>query len=188
MEMGSLPTPLERTIYFNKQVEQETIEEVTKQIIDINQDDEMLRKMYKNFDLKYKPKPIKIMISSYGGDVYQILSLIAIIEKSKTPVHTIATGAAMSCGFILLISGHKRFAYKYATPMYHQVSSFSIGTLKDIQEDMDETERLQKLLEKITIEKTKITKEKLKKVYKTKHDWFMTAEEAKEFGVIDEII
>jgi ATP-dependent protease ClpP protease subunit len=89
---------------------------------------------------------------------------------------------------MILISGHKRFAYTNATPMYHQVSSGAHGKLKEMQEDMIEAERLQKMIESMTLKKTNITKKQLEKVYKAKEDWFMTAEEALKHGVIDEIL
>ena len=94
----------------------------------------------------------------------------------------------MSCGFLLLISGHKRFAYKYSTPLYHQVSSWTIGKLEDMKADLKETKRLQVMIDNIVVSKTKLTKKKLKEVNKLKIDWFMTAHEALELGVIDEII
>ena len=144
--------------------------------------------MYVVYDIDYVAKPIKIMIDSFGGQVYQILGLLAIMDESKTPIHTYATGAAMSCGFMLLIHGHKRFAYKHATPLYHQVSSGSSGKVKDMEEKLEESKRLQGLLEKLTLEKTKISAKKLERVYKTKKDWYMTAKEALKLGVIDEIV
>ena len=67
---------------------------------------------------------IKIYIDSYGGQVYQCFGLIGVME-SKTEIHTVCS-AAMSCGFIILINGHKRFAYRHATPLYHRVSSVSL--------------------------------------------------------------
>jgi ATP-dependent Clp protease protease subunit len=89
---------------------------------------------------------------------------------------------------MLLIHGHKRFAYKHATPLYHQVSSGSSGKVKDMEEKLEESKRLQGLLEKLTLEKTKISAKKLERVYKTKKDWYMTAKEALKLGVIDEIV
>lgn len=186
--MAHLPIPKERILFFAKQVDQASIEALTKSIIEINEDDEFLKKQYAVYDLEYNPRPIKIMIDSYGGLVYQILGLLAVMDNSKTPVHTYVTGAAMSCGFLLLIHGHKRFAYKYATPLYHQVSSMAFGKVKDMEERIEETKRLQELLEKLTLEKTKITAKKLEKIYKTKRDWYMTAEEAIKLGVVDEIV
>ena len=183
-----LPLPMERTIHFNKQVDQKTIGEVIQKIMDINADDAYLKKLYKINGLKYKRPPIEIIIDSYGGYVYQIMGLVSIIEASKTPVHTICTGAAMSCGFILLITGHKRFAYPNATPMYHQVSSGGWGKVKDLEENVEESKRLQKWLMDHTINNTSIPKKVLKKNLKHKKDWFMTAEEALELNVIDEIL
>lgn len=139
-------------------------------------------------DLKYTPKPIKIYIDSYGGYVYQILGLISVMETSKTSIHTICTGTAMSCGFVMLISGHKRFAYKHSTMMYHQVSALKYGKMKDLEESVFESKRLQKKIEELTLEKTKITEKLLKKNYKKKQDWYMTSKEAKKLGVIDEIL
>ena len=186
--MSNLPLPKERTLFFAKQVDQSSIEALTKNILEINENDDFLKKQYAVYDLEYKPKPIKIMIDSFGGSVYAILGLLAIMDKSETPIHTYVTGAAMSCGFLLLIHGHRRFAYKYATPLYHQVSSMAIGEVKNMEERLEETKRLQKLLEQLTLDKTKITAKKLEKIYKTKQDWYMTAEEALKLKVVDEIV
>jgi ATP-dependent Clp protease protease subunit len=186
--MAEIKLPKERNLYFTKQVNQESIAELTKNILDINTDDAFITKQAELFGFTYNPEPIKLYIDSYGGAVYQILGCISIIENSKTPIHTIATGVAMSCGFMLLISGHKRYCYKYSTPLYHQVSSVKWGKLKDLEEDLEETKRLQKILEKLTLEKTKITKQKLKQVFEGKRDWYMTPIEAKKLGVVDEIL
>jgi len=183
-----LPLPMERDLFFAKQVEQPTIEELSKKIIEINDNDEKLKKIYDIYGFDYKPKPIKIYIDSYGGYVYQCFGLLSIMDKSKTPIHTLATGAAMSCGFMILIHGHKRFAYENATPMYHQVGSGTWGKLKDLEEDIEETKRLQEMIEQMTLKKTKISKKKLEKVYKTKRDWYMSSSEALKQGVVDEII
>jgi len=183
-----LPLPLDRTILFNEQVDQKTIGDVTQKILDINADDTYLKKLYKINGLKYKRQPIKIFIDSYGGYVYQIMGLVSIIETSKTPIHTICTGAAMSCGFILLISGHRRFAYKHSTPMYHQVSSGGWGKVAEIEENVQECKRLQDWLVDHTLANTEITDKVLKKNFKEKKDWYMTAEEARDLRVIDEIL
>jgi len=183
-----LPLPNKRKLFFTKQFNQDSVAELTKNIIEINEHDELLKKLYSVYEMKYTPKPIEIMIDSYGGAVYQCMGLIAVIEESKTPVHTYVTGAAMSCGFLLLISGHKRFAYKRATPLYHQVSTGFWGKVKDMEESLVETKRLQKIIEELTLDKTKITKKKLEKIYKRKVDWYMSAEEALKLGVVDEIV
>jgi ATP-dependent Clp protease protease subunit len=184
----NLPLPKKRDLFFNKQVDQSSIGELSQRIIEINADDEHLKKVYAIWGLEYKPEPIKIWIDSYGGYVYQCFGLLSVMERSQTPIHTIVTGCAMSCGFMMLISGHKRFAHKLSTPLYHQVSSGAWGTVKEMEESIEESKRLQKMLENIVKDKTNISKKKLKEILDTKKDWFMTAEEALELGVVDEIL
>ena len=164
----TLPVPRSRNLYLPKQVDQASMNELTKGILEINESDKHLSKLYSVYNLEYTPSPIKIFIDSYGGQVYQCFGLIGVMESSDTPVHTIVTGAAMSCGFIILINGHKRFAYNHATPLYHQVST---GFLEDM-----------------TLRLTKISKKKLNDILKNKKDWYMTSESALELGVIDSII
>ena len=188
MSSTSLPAPKARNLYLPKQVDQASMNELTKSIIEINEDDAHLKKLYAVYGLNYDPKPINIYIDSYGGQVYQCFGLIGVMERSETKIHTIVTGAAMSCGFIILINGHKRFAYRHATPLYHQVSSGFFGKVKDLEEKLEETKRLQKKIEDMTLRLTKISKKKLSDILKNKIDWFMTADSALELGVIDEIL
>lgn len=185
---GVLPLPKERNLYFTKQVDQSSIADLTQSILEVNRNDEYLTKLYAVHGLDYKPNPIKIYIDSYGGYVYQCFGLLSVMDSSKTPVHTILTGAAMSCGFMMLIHGHKRFAYRNGTAMYHQVSSGAWGKLKEMEEDLAETQRLQKRIMELTVKKTKISLAKLEENFRIKHDWFMDADEALLNGVIDEII
>ena len=185
---AALLLPLERNLYFTSQVDQTSIATISKDILTINKNDEFLKKQYSVFDLEYTPKPIKIFIDSYGGYVYQCFGLLSIMDSSKTEIHTIVTGAAMSCGFMMAIHGHKRYAYKHATLMYHQVSSGAWGKLKDMEEDIEETKRLQKKIQELTVKKTKISLSKLEDNFERKKDWFMSAEEALTNGCVDEIL
>ena len=183
-----IPRPKRRTLYLAAQVTQKSMNDLTKAIVDINAHDRYLEKLYPVYGLSYAAQPIHIYIDSYGGAVYQCMGLLGVMNKSVTPIHTIATGAAMSCGFMILICGHKRFAYEYSTPLYHQVSTGFFGKVKDMEESLEETKRLQKRIEKITLERTRITKKRLKEVLKNKIDWFMTADEALRLGVVDAIL
>lgn len=72
--------------------------------------------------------------------------------------------------------------------MYHQISSLKYGKLKEIEEDVIEAKRLQEMIEKFTVTHTKISIDRLKEVYETKQDWYLNAEEALKYGIIDEII
>lgn len=183
-----LPSAKERNLYLAKQVDQDSINAITKSIIEICESDEYLMKLYALHDLAYSPKPIKLYIDSYGGQVYQCLGLLGVMKNAKTPVHTIVTGCAMSCGFLISISGQKRFGYPKSTYLYHQVSTGFHGKAKDMEEEWIETNRLQKMIEGVTLDNTNISKKKLKEVYDGKQDWFIDSKEAKELSVIDEII
>lgn len=186
--VDSIEKPRDRNIYLPKKVDQESMNVLTKAIIEINEHDDYLIKLYDIHGINYNPNPIKIYIDSYGGYVYQCFGLIGIMETSETPIHTYVTGAAMSCGFIILIHGHKRFGYEHSTPMYHQVSTGFWGKLADMEEDFIESKRLQRKFEEMTFRKTKITKGKLKEIYDKKIDWYMSATQALRLGVIDKII
>jgi ATP-dependent Clp protease protease subunit len=184
----NLPTPMQRNLFLAKQVDQASINEISKAIIAINEDDEFIAKIFEAHDLTYNPKPIKLYVDSYGGYVYQCFGLLGIMKASKAPIHTIVTGCAMSCGFLISIAGHRRFGYPKSTYLYHQVSGGAIGKAKDLEEDVIETMRLQKMLEEHTLEYTKISAKKLEKVYKGKKDWFIDTDEALKLKIIDEII
>lgn len=187
-DITTLPLPKDRNLYFCDQVEQDTIETLTKDIISINEHDTLLTRLYDVYDLEYKPKPINLYIDSYGGSVYQIFGLVSVIDKSETPIHTYVTGTAMSSGFIMLIAGHKRFSYKYSTVMLHQLGSGVWGSLKELEDHVDEMKRLQGIMDLIISDKTKITKTKLKEIRTSKIDWFLNSEQALEWGCVDEII
>lgn len=144
--------------------------------------------MYSFHKFPYERLPIKIYLDTYGGFVYQCFGLLSVMERSKTPIHTVVTGCAMSCGFMILISGHERYAHKLSTPLYHQVSTGFVGKVADLKEEWIEAQRLQKMIEDIVVRKTKITRQKLKDIYDRKVDWFMNAQTAKRLGVVDAII
>lgn len=183
-----LPQPKERSFIFNKNVSLDSIGELSKSILCVDEDDLYISEIYNFHGLQYTPKPIKIYIDSFGGSVYQCFGILSIIEKSKTPIHTIVTGCAMSAAFLMAISGHKRYAYSSATFMYHQLSHTEYGKLKDLDNCVIECKRLQQMIEKHTLKMTKIPKDKLKDVYEDKEDWFLSAKEALKHGVVDEII
>ena len=89
---------------------------------------------------------VPIIIDSYGGQVYSLMSMISDIQHSKIPVATIVQGKAMSCGAILFSCGAegKRYMDPDATVMIHDVSSMDRGKVEEIKASAEETERLNK--------------------------------------------
>jgi len=133
-------------------------------------------------------KDIYLYINSPGGIVTSGLGIYDTIQYIKPNVSTLCVGQAASMGSLLLAAGATgmRFALPNARVMVHQPSGGFSGQATDIQihakEILETKERLNKIYEKHTKQKVDIIRKTLER------DCFMTAEEAKKFGVIDEII
>ena len=173
-----------RTIYLNTGISSEAVTEGVIAIMKINAYDDEQELKLKN----YVRQPIKVVVDSYGGSVYDGMAMISAISTSKTPVHGYCYSKAMSMGYLIYISTHKRFAHEYSTFMHHQLSGGSYGTNQDIQEDAIQKDKLNKMLMKIVRKRTKITKEQIKEKNERKQDWFFTGKEAVKLGVVDELL
>lgn len=184
----NLILPKERNLYLVKQIDQESINNITKDIVNINENDLLIQKVYRAYGLGYNPAPIKLFIDSYGGHVYQAAGLGSVIEKSKTDVHTIVTGCAMSAGFYLLVSGKRRFAYNDATILYHQLSAGTSGKLEEMKDYVNQLDILDKKLRAHYLRKTSMGKKLLDQLNKNKTDYYMSAQQALKLNCIEEIL
>ena len=132
-------------------------------------------------------KVIPIIIDSYGGQVYSLMSMISSIKSAKIPVATIVIGKAMSCGAILASFGSEglRFIDPDATVMIHDVSSRAFGKVEELKADASEADRLNKKV--FTMMARNCGKPDdffLKKIHDKGHaDWFVNADEAVELGI-----
>ncbi len=136
-------------------------------------------------------KIIPVVIDSYGGQVYSLMSMIAAIRDAELPVATIVEGKAMSCGAVLLTFGEEglRFADPDATIMIHDVSSGGYGKIEELKADVKEAERLDdKIFTMMARNCGKKDDYFKKKVFNKKHaDWFLDAAEAKKHGMINHL-
>ena len=133
-------------------------------------------------------KDISIYINSPGGSVYAGLAIYDTIQFVKPDVQTICVGIAMSMGALLLAGGAegKRMALPNAKILIHQVSSSFQGQATDIEihakEIIDVRHRLDEII-------AKHTGKSLEDVSKdTERDYFMSSEDAKQYGIIDRVI
>ncbi len=131
-------------------------------------------------------KPIKLYISSNGGNVDDGYQLIDVIENSVTPVYTINTGCAYSMAFLIAISGHKRFATKHSTFLMHDGTNFVIDSGAKAQDRMDFVKRVDKMTRDFVLSHGSISEEEYDE--KLRIEWYMFADEAKELGFVDCII
>lgn len=173
-----------REFFLNKNVTAESVQDIFLAIQEINKyDDETSKNL-----ITYERKPIKITIDSYGGNIYCGMALVNLIEVSTTPVYTYCYGKAMSMGLALFVVGHKRFAHPLCTFMQHQLSGGTNGELMTMVESVEESVRLNNMLEDLLVRKTNIDKVKLVQLKTTKTNWFFTGEEAVKLGVADKLI
>jgi ATP-dependent Clp protease protease subunit len=145
---------------------------------------------YENKESKIsKPAPITLIINSEGGNVYDSMGLIDVIEKSPTPIHIVVQGQAQSAAFAIVTTGHYRYAGRRATFMYHELSWESVQEkLTQYKQEIYESNRLWKMYQNVILDNTKITRKQLDKIDKGRKEWYINAEEALELGIIDEII
>ena len=131
---------------------------------------------------------IKIYINSPGGSVTAALALYDTMQHIQSSVTTICLGQAASAGAVLLAAGEKgkRYALPNSRIMIHQVMGGAEGQQKDIEIQAKEITRIKDQLNKILARHTGQTIKQIEN--DTDRDYFMSAEEAKKYGIIDKII
>ena len=136
-------------------------------------------------------KVIPVIIDSYGGEAYSLLSMISCIKSSNVPIATIVKGKAMSCGAILASFGEDglRFMDKDSVMMIHDVSAAAFGKVEELKTNARESERLNKKLYTMMARNCgKPDDYFLKLIHDKGHaDWFLEAEEAKEHNIIQQL-
>jgi ATP-dependent Clp protease protease subunit len=139
-------------------------------------------------DAENNKEDIKIYINSPGGSVTSALALYDTIQHVKSNVTTICVGQAASAAAVLLACGTKgkRYSLPNARVMLHQIMGGVEGQAKDVAIQTKEMLRIKEQVDRIL---AKHTSQPIAKIEKdTDRDFFMTAEEAKKYGIIDKII
>ena len=133
-------------------------------------------------------KDISFYINSPGGSVSAGMAIFDTMNFIKPEVSTLCTGMAASMGAFLLASGAsgKRFALPNAKIMIHQPSGGSQGQATDIQIQAREILKTREQLNKILAERTGQPLDRIER--DTERDYYMSAEECKEYGLIDQVI
>lgn len=163
----------DRIIFLNSVVEDHMASVVTAQLLFLESED--------------ANKEISMYINSPGGVVTAGLAIYDTMQYIKSPVSTVCIGQACSMGSLLLAAGTtgQRIALPNARVMVHQPSGGFRGQASDIARHAEDILATKKRLNDIYV---RHTRQKLAAVEKTlDRDYFMTAEEAKEFGIVDEV-
>ena len=164
----------ERIIFLGTQVDSQIANLINAQLLHLESED--------------PDKDISIYINSPGGSVYAGLAIYDTMQFIKPDVQTICVGIAMSMGALLLAGGAagKRMALPNAKILIHQVSSGFQGQATDIEIHAREIIDVRRRLDEIIALHTGKDIEKVKQ--DTERDYFMSSEEAKEYGIIDRVI
>ncbi len=133
-------------------------------------------------------KDINIYINSPGGDVLELMAIYDTMQFVKPDIMTICFGQAASAAAVLLAAGTpgKRLALPHARILIHQPYAGAQGQATDIELAAREILRIRSLLEEVLSFHTGQTQEKIHR--DTDRDFVMSAEEAKDYGIIDEVI
>jgi ATP-dependent Clp protease protease subunit len=145
--------------------------------------------VYENLDTK--EKILTLYVNSTGGDLYQAFALIDIIQSSKHSVRTIAIGSIMSAAFLIFTSGTKGERYIAANTgiMCHQFAGGG-GDAKfhDLKAEMKENEFLNQKMVNILKEATGLTPSRIKSKLLPASDVYMSAQEALDLGIADQLL
>jgi ATP-dependent Clp protease, protease subunit len=133
-------------------------------------------------------KDIQIYINSPGGQIYAGMAIYDTMQLVRAPVSTIAVGVTASFGTLLLTAGHKgkRYALPHATIHMHQPLGGAQGQATEIEIQAREILRLREELNQIMAHHTGQPVERIAE--DTERDRYMTAEQAKEYGLVDEVL
>ena len=133
-------------------------------------------------------RTIVVNISSYGGDVNILFSIISILEELKTmwdcTVTTVVKGFAYSCGAVLWLYGDYREITEYDEIMIHQVLYGCMGQLKDHSFELKRSEKIQKKIDKLITSHCPLTQKQLNKWYKNGQDMFLDYDDCEKLGLI----
>lgn len=139
-------------------------------------------------DSQSSEQPINMFINSPGGEVYAGLAIYDTMQFISAPVHTNCVGIAMSMGSVILMAGQHghRVALPHSRIMIHAGSAGFRGSTPDLEVQAKEVLALREILEGIYARHTGQDKEKLRK--DMERDYFMDPTEAKEYGLIDQMV
>ena len=139
-----------------------------------------------------EPKPIDLYISTYGGNADDMFAIYDVMNmaKAKCEIHTIGIGKVMSAGVLLLANGTvgKRKVGKNCRVMIHSCNAGSVGDIHNLKNEMSAIQHQQDQYINALVQASSMTKRQLNRLLDRKVNVYLTAEEAIEYGIADEII
>ena len=139
-----------------------------------------------------EPEELKFFINTEGGSAYEMFAIFDIMEKVKrtVPISTIGIGKVMSAGVILLAAGSKghRKVGKNTRIMIHNVITGQAGAINVVEHELKEVKRIQEMYISCLSENSSLTIPQIKRMLKRNENIYISAQEAIEYGIADEIL
>jgi len=164
-----------RLVYLSGDVTEDSISEIQEQLLDL---------------ASASRDPIHLVVSTYGGAVHEMFSLYDVMKFIPAPVYTVGLGKVMSAGSLILAAGEKghRMIGASTRVMIHSLSAGFFGNLFELVNEIDEIKRLQDMYVSKMVAETKMCKNDVNAMLKTKVDSVFSAQQAVELGIVDKII
>lgn len=166
-----------RTIIFNQEVGNDIVETVIMPLLNFEKDD--------------STEPVTLILNTPGGSINDGLVLVNIIDNYKKPLNIIVMGYACSMGSVILCAGNKnsnvcKFCYKYSFGLIHAGSVFLGGNAATVKDTAKFNEQVDEQIKQYILANTKITEEEYTE--SERKEWYLTADEMLEKGMVDEIL
>ena len=168
----------QRKLFLNADIDQTSVADIVKHIMQINKEDKGLE--------PHERMPILLYVTSNGGEVDSGFELIDVIMNSKTPVYTINLGYQYSMGFLIGLSGHKRFATRNAKFLMHDGSNFVYNSGAKAQDQMEFNRKIESRIKQYVLSRSKVSEEEYDS--KLRVEWYLFADKTKKKGFVDYII
>lgn len=168
----------QRKLFINSEIDQFSIGDIVKHILQINKEDQGIE--------REKRQPILLYVVSNGGEIDAGFELIDVIMNSKTPIYTINLGYQYSMGFLIGLAGHKRYATRNAKFLLHDGSNLVYNSGAKAQDQMEFQKRIEARIREYVISKSKVSEQEYDS--KLRVEWYLFADEAKNKGFVDYIL
>jgi len=167
-------------LYFYADIDYSTCMELNKYLRELD-------KKLLGLKINYNVEPrIKLRLNTFGGEVMAAFSSVDTIRDLKTPVDTYIEGCVASAGTLIAGVGSRRYMYKNAHLLIHQMSSEFYGKYCEFEDEIYNVTNMMEMLRNFYREYTKLPEKKLEEILK--RDIWMRADECLKYGIIDEII
>lgn len=126
-------------------------------------------------------KPLYVWIMSFGGDLSQANFVCDLFKASRIPIVTIATGAAMSAGFLLFLAGKRRYVFEHSQLLVHEGAVAFQGNAEEVKSAQKNYQRQLDQMKDYILSHTDIDAATFSK--NRKRDWYLTLDEIKKFNI-----